>query len=60
MSDNPYYIFSPEEAMEELQIGRNAIYKLLASGELKGFKVGSNWKIPKKAIDAYIDKQIEK
>ena len=60
MSDNPYYIFSPEEAMEELQIGRNAIYKLLASGELKGFKVGRNWKIAKKAIDAYIDKQIEK
>ena len=59
MSENPYYILSPEEAMEELQIGRNAIYKLLASGELKGFKVGRNWKIARKSIDAYIDEQIE-
>ena len=60
MSENSYNILSPEEAMDELQIGRNAIYKLLASGELKGFKVGRNWKIARKSIDAYIDEQIEK
>ncbi|MDY3303015.1 MAG: helix-turn-helix domain-containing protein [Clostridia bacterium] len=59
MAENPYYILSPEEAMEELQIGRNAIYKLLASGELKGFKIGRNWKIARKSIDAYIDEKIE-
>lgn len=57
--ENPYYILSPEEAMEELQIGRNAIYKLLSSGQLKGFKVGRNWKIARKSIDAYIDEQID-
>ena len=34
MTENPYYILSPEEAMEELQIGRNAIYKLLSTGKL--------------------------
>ena len=60
MIENPYYILSPEEAMEELQIGRNAIYKLLSTGNLKGFKVGRNWKIARKSIDAYIDEQIEK
>ena len=60
MTDNPYSILSPEEAMKLLHIGRNSIYKLLTSGELKGFKVGRNWKIAKKAIDAYIDKQTEK
>ena len=60
MTENPYYILSPEEAMEELQIGRNAIYKLLSTGNLKGFKVGRNWKIARKSIDAYIDEQIEK
>lgn len=58
MAENPYYILSPEEAMEELQIGRNAIYKLLSSGKLKGFKVGAHWKIARKSIDAYIDEQI--
>ena len=60
MTDNQYYIMSPEEAMDELHIGRNAIYKLLSSGKLKGFKVGRNWKIARKSIDAYIDEQIEK
>ena len=60
MIENPYYILSPEEAMEELQIGRNAIYKLLSTGKLKGFKVGRNWKIARKSIDSYIDEQIEK
>ena len=59
MAENPYYILSPEEAMDELQIGRNAIYKLLGSGKLKGFKVGRNWKIPRKSLDAYIDDQIQ-
>ena len=58
MTYNPYYILSPEEAMEELQIGRNAIYKLLSSGQLTGFKVGRNWKIARKPINAYIDEQI--
>ena len=53
-------IYTYKEATEELQIARNAIYKLLPSGQLKGFKVGRNWKIAKKAIDAYIDEQISK
>ena len=58
MITNEYYILTPEDVMEELCIGRNAIYKLLDSGELKGFRVGRKWKIPRKSLDAYIDKQI--
>ena len=59
MFENPYDILSPEEAMEELRIGKNSIYDLLSSGKLKGFKVGRNWKIPRKSIDNYIDKNIK-
>lgn len=59
MFENPYDILSPEEAMEELRIGKNSIYELLNSGKLKGFKVGRNWKIPRKSIDNYIDKNIK-
>lgn len=58
MFENPNDILSPEEAMEELQIGKNAIYILLNSGKLKAFRIGRNWKIPRKAIDAYIDNSI--
>lgn len=60
MKENPYYILSVEEAMEELQIGKNAIYDILRSGKLKGFKIGRNWKIPRKSINKYIDKNIER
>ena len=59
MFENPYDILSPEEAMDELRIGKNSIYELLNSGKLKGFKVGRNWKIPRKSIDKYIDKNIK-
>ena len=59
MFENPYDILSPQEAMDELRIGKNSIYDLLNSGKLKGFKVGRNWKIPRKSIDKYIDKNIK-
>ncbi len=57
MSYNDYEILTPEDVMEYLYIGRNAVYKLLNSGELKAFRVGRNWKIPKKALDEYIIQQ---
>ncbi len=59
MLENPYDILTPEDVTEELMIGKNAIYNLLNSGELKGFRVGRNWKIPRKALDEYIDRKIE-
>lgn len=58
MTTNEYYILTPEDVMEELCIGRNAIYKLLDSGKLKGFRVGRKRKIPRKALDKYIDESI--
>ena len=58
MNTNEYYILTPEDVMEELCIGKNAVYKLLASGELKGFRVGRKWKIPRKSLDKYIDENI--
>ena len=33
---------------------------ILRSGKLKGFKIGRNWKIPRKSINKYIDKNIER
>ena len=57
MTDD-YEILTPEDVMDYLYIGRNAVYKLLNSGELKAFRVGRNLKIPKKAFDEYIDSNI--
>ena len=58
MTTNEYHILTPEDVMEELCIGRNAIYKLLDSGKLKGFRVGRKWKIPRKSLDKFIDESI--
>lgn len=60
MLQDAYEILTPEDVMDELQIGKNAVYNILRSGELKGFRVGRNWKIPRKQLDAFIDKSIEK
>lgn len=52
-SDN-YEIWTTDEVMDYLLVGRNTLYNLLRNGKIKGFKIGSCWKIPKKAVDDYI------
>ena len=51
-----YYepLASIEEVCEALHIGRNSVYKLLNSGDLKGWRIGKCWKIPKRAVKDYI------
>lgn len=43
-----------EDVCEILNIGRNSLYALLNSGELKAFRQGRVWKIPKQAVIEYI------
>ena len=47
-------ILTAEEACEALRIGYNALYELLNSGKLKGFRNGRVWRIPKQAVQEYI------
>lgn len=47
-------VLTAEEACEALRIDYNALYELLNSGELKGFRNGRVWRIPKQAIQEYI------
>lgn len=42
------------EFCEVLGIGKNRAYKILNSGELKAFRIGRVWKIPKVAVESYI------
>ena len=53
--DSPH--ITVEELCELLMIGKNAAYKLLTSGELKGFRIGRIWKIPRQSLDLYIQEQ---
>ena len=40
---------------EILNIGRNAAYDLLNSGDIPAFRIGRNWKIPKDAVIYYLN-----
>ena len=58
MFNNEYDILTPEETMDYLNIGRNTLYHLLNSGKLKGFRIGRNWKIPRKSLDEYVEQNL--
>ena len=50
-------ILTIDELCEILKIGRNRAYKLLETGEIKGFRLGRPWKISKLALQEYLKKQ---
>lgn len=43
-----------EEACEALKIGYNAMYELLNTGKIKGYRNGRVWRILKAALVEYI------
>ena len=47
-------ILTTEEACEVLRVGYNAMYALLNSGKLKGYRNGRIWRIPKAAVREFI------
>ena len=57
MENTSESLVTVEELCEELMIGRNAAYNLLASNQIKGFRIGRIWKIPRESIRQYIQNQ---
>ena len=49
-------ILRVDEVAEVLGSGKNTIYALLYSGELKGFRIGRMWKIPRESVELYVRK----
>lgn len=47
-------VLSVSEVAEYLGVGKNRIYELLNTGKLKGFRMGSTWKISRIALENYI------
>lgn len=43
-------ILTVKEVREILFIGKNKAYQLLESGEIKGFKVGRDWRVRKEEL----------
>ena len=46
-----------EDLQEILSIGKNTAYHLLISNEIKAFKIGRIWKIPRSAVQEYIQRK---
>lgn len=49
----PTLLTVPELA-EYLGVGRNRVYSLLREGVIKGFRIGSVWKVSEEAVRQYI------
>lgn len=52
-------LLTVEEVMEILYLGKNTVYGLLRSGELKGIRFGRVWRIPKDSIRKMIERKCE-
>lgn len=47
-------LLNVEELCEILGIGKNSAYDILNAGEIKAFKTGRIWKVPKLAVEEYV------
>ena len=50
-------ILTPKDLMEYFQIGKNVAYELLITGEIKSFKVRSQYRIKKDDLLGFIEQQ---
>ena len=50
-------LITVEELCELLFIGKNAAYRLLNTGEVKAFRIGRVWKIPREAVREYVSQK---
>lgn len=60
MFHSDYDILTAYEAMDYLGVGENTLYRLLKSGDLGAFRIGKIWKIPRKELDKFINKSVER
>lgn len=48
-------ILTREEIMEILKDWQSTFYKLLQTGQLKGFKEGNRYKVPVESVEKYVE-----
>ncbi|GKU79435.1 helix-turn-helix domain-containing protein [Paenibacillus sp. L3-i20] len=53
-------VLTIEDMMEILSIGHNKAYELLQSGQVKAFKIGKAYRIPKICIRDYVLIKVQK
>lgn len=45
-----------EEMQKMIGVGKNTAYNLLKHEDIKCFRIGRNWKIPKESVEEYVRK----
>lgn len=58
MLENYDDILTVTELAEYLKIGTTQAYRILRRGELKAYKEGKDWKIPKESVKKYINTKL--
>ncbi len=57
--DDSTEALTPREAMTALRIGRDTLYNLIRSGELRSFTIGRARRIPAAEIPAFMRRRME-
>lgn len=60
MPDKNSELISINELCETLMIGKNPAYRLLTEKQLKAFKIGKKWKIPRSSVKNYIEENLQR
>ena len=47
-------MISIDDLCEMLSIGKNTAYHLLKTNQIKAFKIGRIWKIPRESVSKYV------
>jgi excisionase family DNA binding protein len=47
-------LLGPAEVAKALGVAESDVLAVLESGELKGKKIGTTWRVPRAALDAYL------
>lgn len=49
----PSQVFTPADIAARWNCSLDVVYDLLRSGRLRGFKVGSQWRVSERQVDKY-------
>lgn len=47
-------VLTPAEVMDILGVGKNTMYRLLNTGELRAVRIGRSWRITGDALEEYL------
>lgn len=58
MFDEYNDVIRVEDMMVMLKVGKNKAYQLINSGKIRAFRIGKIYKIPKKSVIEYVEKEL--